>query len=573
MQITDSTFLNRSNPFLPKIFSAFIENYNFSKFQKDLIAGVIVGIVAIPLSIAFAIASGARPEQGLVTAVVAGFIASMSSGSMYQISGPTGAFVILVLSTITQYGYEGMLIATFLAGMMLVIAGFSRMGAVIKFIPYSVTVGFTSGIALLIATSQLADLFGISIHLSNKNMVEKWISIAQHIFEMNWTALTIGLFTIVIMRVWPLLKTPIPGSLIAIILSTVTVSAFSLSCMTIGDRYGTIEFSFPVFSFPSFKLDSILELIQPAIAIALLAGIESLLSAVVADGMTASRHRSHMELISQGFANIGSSLVGGLPATGAIARTATNIRSGAVSPVSGMIHAIVILASMLFLGTMISVIPLAALAGILLVIAYNMSEWKQFLTIFRCPAGDVVILLTTFLLTILVDLVVAIEVGIVLGAFITLNRFAEASGIKNYTDAIDQEENPKDQEILKSLNLPSSVEVYEIYGSLFFAAMEKFMAAQARLNTMPRILIIRMRYVMTIDASGIRLMMDLLNQAKRSGTLLLISGMKKSDSLYQSLEKAQFISKIGKENIFTSFVHAVDFAKERLDEGAKKINE
>ena len=444
-----------------------MEGYGFTSFRKDLVAGIIVGILAGPLAIAFAIASGARPDQGITAAIIGGLIAALTSGSKYQITGPSGAFVILILSTSLQYGYEGMLMATLMAGILLIIAGFAKVGNMIRFIPYSVTVGFTAGIAVLIITSQATYFLGIPLSLGNKTFFLKWYTIASHITEINWIEFLLGTLSILIVRLWPKLKTPFPGSLVTIIVAGGLVKIFSLPSLTIGDTFGNLAFSLPSFKIPPFEWMNLPSLIEPAVAIALLISIESLLSAMVADGMTGRKHRTHMELISQGLANIGSSLAGGLPATGAIARTATNIKSGAVSPVSGVIHAIVVLITMLFLGNWISSIPLATLAGILFVIAFNMGEWNYFLTIFRSPKGDVVILLTTFLSTLFVNLVFAIETGVILAAFIHLNRLAEASGMEEMSPAEELDEDPEEIQRMQSLKIPPEVEVYEIYGSLF----------------------------------------------------------------------------------------------------------
>lgn len=547
--------------FLPKLFSVIAEGYRGAHLRKDLIAGLIVGVLAIPISIAFAIASGARPEQGLITAVVAGFIAALTSGSRFQVTGPTGAFVILVHSTIAQYGYQGMVIATFIAGLLLIVGGLTRVGAAIKFIPYSVTVGFTSGIALLIATSQFPDLLGIPLHFGEENVFTKWVAIASHLTEAHFATVAVALISLFLLWLWPKFNTPVPGSLVVIFVSTLLVKLLALETTTIGDRFGTLTFSLPMPSIPIADLGLIPNLIQPAMAIALLAGIESLLSAVVADGMTARRHRSHMELISQGLANIASGLMGGIPATGAIARTATNIKSGAVSPIASITHAGVILFSLAFLGPAIAQIPMASLAAVLLFIAYHMSEWRHFMKILRCPAGDIVILLVTFLLTVLVDLVTAIEVGIIVAAFITIHRMADASGMKDLRQSLNQEEQPEEVALIKSLELPAGVEVFEIYGSLFFAATEKFLLAHSRLQSMPKVLILRMGRVMTLDASGVRLLYDFLTRAKATGCQLMISDVSHHGALFQKLKKAGLVEDLGADHVVPTLQKAVEKAK------------
>ncbi len=546
---------------VPKLVTVFREGYSLKDFSKDLIAGIIVGILALPMSIAFAIASGARPEQGLYTAIIAGLLGGVLSGSRYQISGPTGAFIILIADIYQCQGYEGLVIATLFAGIILIGMGFARLGAAIKFIPYPVTIGFTSGIALLIFTTQVHDFTGMHITASiPADFLGKWLVYFQNLHHVDLPTLGMALFSLAVVIWWPRVTSVIPGALVAIVLSTVLVNFFGVPVATIGDCYGAVPSSLPTFSLPHITWAHVPQLISPAIAIALLAGIESLLSAVVADGMTGRRHRSDMELISQGVANIGCALGGGLPSTGAIARTATNIKSGGHTPVASLIHALTLLLALLFLGNAVAMIPMATLSAILIVVAYNMSEWRHFLHLFRSPKGDVAILLVTFMLTVLVDLVTAIEVGIVLAAFVFINRMAEAAHTDDLRVALTEVDDPRDYEALQQLDIPSEVEVYQFYGSLFFAAAEKFKTALARINRRPSVLILRMRHVLSIDATGMRALEDILDKAKRESTVVVLSGLQ--PSLFAVMERSGLIARIGPENLCKDIRTAVERSRE-----------
>lgn len=550
-----------SHTLVPKLVTVFREGYTRKDLVADVTAGLIVGILALPMSIAFAIASGARPEQGLYTAILAGFLGGLTSGSRYQISGPTGAFIVLIADTHARYGYDGLVVATIIAGFLLLAMGFCRFGAAIKFIPYPVTIGFTSGIALLIFTTQVRDFAGI--HLEGPlpgGFLEKWIVYFQNIDQISPVTLAFSLGSVAVVLLWPRVSSVIPGSLVAIVVSTAVVQVFELPVETIGDLYGTVPNTFPMPSIPKVSWDQILQLLNPAIAIALLAGIESLLSAVVADGMTGRRHRSDMELISQGLANIGSAFCGGIPTTGAIARTATNIKSGGQTPVASLVHAATLMVALLFLGKAVAMIPMATLSAILMIVAYRMSEWHHFLGLFRSPKGDVVILLVTFFLTVLVDLVTAIEAGIILAAFVFINRIAEATHTDDLRIALEEEDDPVDHDLLLQLNIPDEVEVYQLYGSLFFAAAEKFKMALARLDRTPKVLILRMRHVLNVDATGIRALEDIYDSATRDKTVLVLSGLK--PALRKTLAHAGFLDRVGADNIKKDIKTAVARASE-----------
>lgn len=546
---------------IPKIVDTYRDGYTGSKFRDDLVAGLIVGILAIPMSIAFAIASGARPESGLITAVVAGMIAALTTGSRYQITGPTGAFVVLIFSIIQDYGFSGLYLATFIAGIILLIMGFSKMGSVIKFIPYPVTIGFTSGIALLILFGQLPDILGLALPKEGGKLCLRCFEmIIKQFTSINLYYLATTLASLLIVIYWPKLKTVIPGPLMAIIVTSSAVYALGLPIETVGDRFGVLNFSVETFQLKLPEFHDLRMIMPAAIAIALLSAIESLLSAVVADGMTGRRHRSNMELISQGCANIGCALVSGLPATGAIARTATNIKAGAISPVACWMQALVIFILTYFFQSWIRVIPMPTLAGILIFVAYNMSEWRHFIRLLWSPVGDIAVLLTTFFLTIFVDLVTGIEVGIIFAAFIFMNRMAESTRFDDLK-LIDTEESDEEFYHLKKLGIPKDIEIFDLQGTLFFAAAEKFKTALSRINDQPKVLILRMRKLITIDSTGIRALKDIIDQSKKKGTVVILSGVSHKSELYKQLKLGGIIDSIGKEYIKPNIELALDLAK------------
>ncbi|MCD4832517.1 MAG: sulfate permease [Bacteroidales bacterium] len=544
--------------FVPKLFTVFKEGYSKEQFIKDLTAGLIVGVVALPLAIAFAIASGVSPEKGLVTAIIAGFIISAFGGSRVQIGGPTGAFIIIVFAIVQKYGISGLTISTFMAGFIIIILGITKLGSIIKFIPQSVIVGFTSGIALIIFSIQIKDFLGLEMDSVPSEFINKWGAYFKNIHSVNIYAVVITLATVFISVYLPRLTKKIPGSLVALILSTLVVSIFNLPVETIYSKFGEIPSSFPKPEFPAIDFAIIKELIEPAFVIALLGSIESLLSAVVADGMIGGRHRSNMELIAQGAANVFSSIFGGIPATGAIARTATNIKNGGRTPISGIVHAITLLAIMLFVGKWAKLIPMASLAGILMVVAYNMSEYKAFISLTRGPKSDAIILIITFSLTVLVDLVVALEIGMVLAAFLFMKKMASISQINEITNQINDVKDIEDPEATGNYVVPEDVEIYEVNGPLFFGATYKFRDALKLSDRKPKILIIRMRYVPTIDATGLHHLKEIVKDFKHKGIKVIISGIQ--PEVYKELEKSRIAFLIGKKNITNHIKLAIDRA-------------
>ncbi len=541
--------------FKPKILDT-LKNYNRQQFSKDLLAGLIVGIVALPLAIAFAIASGVSPEKGLYTAVIAGFIISAMGGSRVQIGGPTGAFIVIVYGIVQVHGVNGLIIATFMAGIMLIIMGFARLGSVIKFIPHPLIIGFTSGIAVLIFSSQMKDFFGLKMGAIPADFLDKWKSYIESFGAVNISAVAIAAATVAIILLWPKVTHKIPGSLIAILITTAAMQLLHLPVDTIGSRFGSIPSSLPMPVIPHVDFATIKNLIQPAFTIALLGGIESLLSAVVADGMIGGNHKSNMELIAQGTANIFSSIFGGIPATGAIARTATNVKNGGRTPVAGIVHAITLLLIMLFVGKWAALIPMATLAGILVVVAYNMSEWESFVSVFKGPRSDVAVLLTTFLLTVLVDLTVAIEIGMVLAVFLFMRKMIKFSDVSILTKDIDDNGNGKDKEAICNFSIPHDVEVFEITGPLFFGAAYKFKDAMRFIGKPPKILIIRMRQVPIIDSTGIRTLEEVYKESKHRGTKLILSEVH-SQQVMKELQDARLLFSIGKGNVTDSFEEAL----------------
>lgn len=547
----------------PKLFTT-LKNYSKKDFFSDLTAGTIVGVVALPLAIAFAIASGVSPEKGIITAIVAGFIISALGGSRVQIGGPTGAFVVIVYQIVQEHGLNGLMISTIMAGVILIIMGFARFGSVIKFIPHPVIVGFTSGIALIIFSSQVKDLLGLKMGAVPVDFFEKWWAFGQNISQVNPFAIGIGLGSLLFLIAWPFISKKIPGSLIALILSTVIVTIFNFPVETIGSKFGQISASLPVPSFPVIDFAIIKKLIQPATTIAILAAIESLLSAVVADGMIGGKHRSNMELVAQGVANLLCPLFGGIPATGAIARTMTNIKNGGKTPVAGIIHSIVLLLIMLFFGKFASLIPLAVLAAILVIVSYNMSEWRTFVRIFKNPFSDVIVLLTTFSLTVIFDLTVAIEIGMVLAVFLFMRRMAMVTNVGVITrEFSDEDEEEVDPMALDKKTIPAGVEVYEINGPFFFGAVEKFKEAMEQVENPPKVRIIRMRNVPAIDSTGLHVLQELFNDSKKEKTAVIFSGVHHQPLI--AFEQAGYIKLFGEENIMANIDEALKRAKEILE--------
>lgn len=542
----------------PKIFAVFREGYSRKQFYADLAAGTTVGIVALPLAIAFAIASGVKPEQGLYTAIVAGFVISVLGGSRAQISGPTGAFVVIIYGIVQQHGYDGLAVATLIAGVLLGLMGLFRMGALLKFIPFPVTVGFTSGIALIIFSSQLGDFLGFNLASPPAGVIERLLAYREHFSELNLYSLGVGLLSLVVMGLWPRLTHRVPGMLIAILIATVAVNVFSLPVATIGSRFGSVPNHLPLPHLPAMSLALVKQMFSPAVTIALLAALESLLAAVVADGMLGTRHRSNMELIAQGAGNIASVLFGGIPATGAIARTATNIKSGGRTPVAGMIHALILVLILLFFGGYAALIPLPTLAAILIVVSYNMSEWEEFRDLLRGTKSDAVVLLATFLLTVLIDLTVAIQVGVVLATFLFMQRMSNATQVTQVTETLVDQDETETRDISK-LEVPPGVEVFEIYGSLFFGAIERFKDAMRSVKERPLVLILRMRHVQTIDASGLHTMSELLEATQRRSIALIISAA--NANVRDLMERVGFSEALGAENFCEDIFCALDRAR------------
>jgi sulfate permease, SulP family len=554
----------RTPSLLPKLVTS-LETYDRGQFAKDLTAGIIVGIVALPLAIAFAIASGVTPDRGLWTAIVAGFLISALGGSRVQIGGPTGAFVVVIYAVVQKYGIDGLIVSTFMAGILLVAFGVARFGAAIKFIPHPVVTGFTSGIAVIIFSSQVRDLLGLTMGTVPADFVEKWRAYMQA-DGINLTALALSVGSIVILVGWPRISKRIPAPFVALILATVVTRVFDLPVETIGSRFGEISASLPAPHLPHLTFSQISSLIAPAFTIALLGAVESLLSAVVADGMIGGRHRSNMELVAQGVANIASASFGGIPATGAIARTATNIKNGGRTPVAGMVHALTLLLITLAFGRWASLIPMSVLAAILIVVAYHMSEWRAFRAELRSPRSDVVVLLATFLLTVLVDLTVAIEVGMVLAAFLFIRRMAEVTNISAVTRELEDEndfERP-DTNAVSARRIPHGVEVYEINGVFFFGAAERFKDILARVGRKPRVLIIRMRHVLALDSTGMHALKDVVHRSRKDGTLVLLSDVHMQPLV--ALTGSPILEEIGDENLFGNLDDALNRARRFLGE-------
>jgi sulfate permease, SulP family len=554
--------------FVPKLFSIIKDGYTKKQFSGDLQAGIIVGIIALPLAIAFAIASGVPPEKGLITAIIAGFVIAVLGGSRVNVSGPTGAFIVIVYGIVQKYGIDGLIISTFIAGVMLMIMGFARLGSVIKFIPHPLVVGFTSGIAILIFSSQVKDLFGLKMGTVPADFVEKWIMYFKNFSTVNPWAIGIAVATMLLAVYFKKITTKIPGSLIAVIISTMLVQFLHLPVETIESKFGSIPSSLPLPMVPHITFSVVQQLIVPAFTIAMLGAIESLLSAVVSDGMINANHRSNMELIAQGAGNIFSSIFGGIPATGAIARTAANIKNGGRTPVAAIIHAIVLLIIMLFIGQWAKLIPLSCLAGILAVVAYNMSEWRSFVSVVRGPRTDVAILLTTFFLTVIIDLTVALEIGMILAAFLFMHKMSEVTNIQIIDPHEEDDDSPNVLPTELDMSLPKGILIYEINGPLFFGVAHKFKDALVETRSMPKVLIIRMRNVSTIDATGTHYFKEMIKEVQSKNTKVILSGI--SPQILNNLKDERILFLVGKNNIFNAFSDALIHGKHILNQESKK---
>ena len=552
--------------FQPKLFSTLKDGYDKTKLVQDLLAGVIVGIVALPLAIAFGIASGATPEAGILTAIVAGFIISFLGGSKVQIGGPTGAFIVIVYGIIQEYGMNGLCIATFMAGAFLILMGVLHLGTIIKYIPYPIIVGFTSGIALTIFATQIKDLFGLQIESVPAGFIDKWITYFKHFDTVSWWSLLVGVGSILIIVFTPKVSRKLPGSLVAIIVMTIVcliLKAVGIEGIeTIGDRF-SISTQLPQAEVPKLSWDSIRGLAQPAIVIAMLGAIESLLSAAVADGVIGDRHDSNQELIAQGVANMVTPLIGGIPATGAIARTMTNINNGGRTPIAGIVHAVVLALIYLFLMPLVKFIPMACLAGILVVVSYNMSEWRSFKAILKNPKSDIIVLLVTFFLTVIFDLTVAIEVGVLIACLLCMKRMAETTNVSVLSDEIDPNADSDVQGNLDHLTIPEGVKVYEINGPYFFGIGNKFEEMMGDMGGRAKVRIIRMRKVPFIDSTGVHNLQNMCKMCSQMGVKVVLSGV--NPKVMKVIEDAGMDDVVGKENICSHINIALKRAQEIIE--------
>lgn len=545
--------------FIPKLFSLLKEGISKETITKDILSGLIVGIVALPLAIAFAIASGVSPEKGIITAIVAGIIISAFGGSRVQIGGPTGAFIVIVYGIVQEHGINGLTIATFMAGFIIIGLGLARLGNLLKFIPYSLIVGFTSGIALIIFSSQINDFFGLQIAKVPADFMDKWAVYFENLDKINGYAIAIAAGTVLITLYFQKLIKKIPGSIVAIVLSTLVVKIFGIPVDTIESNFGEIPNNLSLPSLPTVDYATVKSLIQPAFAIALLGSIESLLSAVVSDSMIGGKHRSNMELIAQGAANIFSAIFGGIPATGAIARTATNVKNGGRTPIAGIVHALMLLSIMLLFAPYAKLIPLSCLAGILMVVAYHMSEWRQFKSILKGNRMDIIILLSTFFLTVIFDLVIAIEIGIVLSSFMFMKRMSESVLVEKITADNINDEHLFDDELLE---LPKNVLLYEINGPLFFGAARQFQETISNTHLQPKVIIIRMRYVPMIDATGYQSLKEIIKSYRAKGIKVILSGI--NEETKKDFEKNEMFSVLNEEYIFKNINEALEKSKSNI---------
>ncbi|CAG9362674.1 sulfate permease [Clostridium perfringens] len=544
----------------PKLISLLDDKESgFSKeqFLKDLIAGIIVAIIALPLSIALGISSGVSPEKGLITAIIAGFIISLLGGSRVQIGGPTGAFVVIVFGIIQNHGVDGLIIATFMAGIILVLFGLLRFGSLIKYIPYPITVGFTSGIAITLLSTQVKDFLGLSITKTPSEFIPKWEAYISHMNTTNLYTLAIGLLALIILIFWPKINKKIPGSLIALIVTTLVVFIFNLPVATIGSQFGKISSNIPIPHIPNLNLNTLKALIGPAFTIALLGGIESLLSAVVSDGMIGDKHNSNAELIAQGLANIGSSLFGGIPATGAIARTAANVKNGGRTPISGIVHSITLLLIMLVFMPLAKFIPLTTLSAILIIVSYNMSEWRTFKAILKAPKSDIAILLITFFLTVLFDLVIAIVIGMIVSMCLFIRRVATSIEVNELNESDCSYKSNIDTD-MENLKVGENVLVYDIRGHLFFGAVDTFMNTMKEINDDAKVLVLRMRHTKTLDVTGYKQIKNIALSCKSRNMTLIISELQEQPKKVMRL--MGFIYTLGEDHFATNFDEALEKA-------------
>lgn len=559
--------------FAPRLLSE-LRHYNKAKFAADLMAGLIVGIVALPLAIAFGIASGVSPSQGILTAIIGGFIVSALGGSRVQIGGPTGAFIVIIYGIVSDpnLGLSGLMLATMLAGIFLILLGVCHLGTIIKFIPYPIVVGFTSGIAVTIFTTQIKDLFGLTIAGKMPgDFLSKWLVYFQNFDTVDWVTTAIGVLSIVIIALTPKVSKKVPGSLVAIIVMTIGVyflNAYTdMKVLTIGDQFGEIKASIPSLQVPNLSWESVKSLFPTAMVIAVLGAIESLLSATVADGVCGDHHNSNQELIGQGVANLCTPLFGGIPCTGAIARTMTNINNGGRTPVAGIIHAVVLLVIFLVLMPLAAYIPMSCLAGVLVIVSYNMSGWRTFMQLMKNPKSDVIVLFITFLLTVIFDLTIAIEVGLLIACLLFMKRMAESTQIKVIADEIDPNDETDAEVHEEHLRIPQGVEVYEINGPYFFGIANKFEELMTAMEDHPKVRIIRMRRVPFIDSTGIHNLQNLCEMSHREGTHIVLSGV--TPNVYSVLEHNGFCHLLGKDhicpNINVALERASAIVKRKID--------
>lgn len=559
--------------FAPRLLSE-LRHYNKAKFAADLMAGLIVGIVALPLAIAFGIASGVSPSQGILTAIIGGFIVSALGGSRVQIGGPTGAFIVIIYGIVSDpnLGLSGLMLATMLAGIFLILLGVCHLGTIIKFIPYPIVVGFTSGIAVTIFTTQIKDLFGLTIAGKMPgDFLSEWLVYFQNFDTVDWVTTAIGVLSIVIIALTPKVSKKVPGSLVAIIVMTIGVYFLNtytdMKVLTIGDQFGEIKASIPSLQVPNLSWESVKSLFPTAMVIAVLGAIESLLSATVADGVCGDHHNSNQELIGQGVANLCTPLFGGIPCTGAIARTMTNINNGGRTPVAGIIHAAVLLVIFLVLMPLAAYIPMSCLAGVLVIVSYNMSGWRTFMQLMKNPKSDVIVLFITFLLTVIFDLTIAIEVGLLIACLLFMKRMAESTQIKVIADEIDPNDETDAEVHEEHLRIPQGVEVYEINGPYFFGIANKFEELMAAMEDHPKVRIIRMRRVPFIDSTGIHNLQNLCEMSHREGTHIVLSGV--TPNVYSVLEHNGFCHLLGKDhicpNINVALERASAIVKRKID--------
>ena len=546
------------NELKPKLFDC-LKDYSGKQFVRDVISGIIVAIIALPLSIALAIASGVGPEQGLYTAIIAGLFIAVFGGSRVQIGGPTAAFVVIIYGIVASYGTDGLIVATILAGIILVIMGICHFGTLIKYIPYTITTGFTCGIAVTLFVGQLKDFFGYSLENVPSDFLPKVAALVKNVSLINPKAALVGLLAVIIMLVWPKITDKIPGSLVAIIITTLLVKITGLEVNTIGSVFGELNSSFPTPKLPNVTFEMISKLISPAFTIAILAGIESLLSAVVSDGMIGDTHKSNAELVGQGLGNIFSGLFGGIPATGAIARTAANVRNGGRTPIAGVVHCITLAIILVLLMPLASMIPMTSLAAVLLVVAANMADWTSFFHLCRtAPKSDIIVLVLTFVLTVVFDLVVAIEVGVVLAALLFMKRMSDTAEVTGWKYIEEPDVMPGEQEKLMHVN--KAIRIFEVNGPLFFAAADKLLKINSKKYT--KVIIVRMRAVPAIDASAMRKLRELIERTRKKGIQVVFSHV--NEQPRKVMEKDGFIDYVGAENFRENIMDAISFAESKL---------